>query len=367
MHSLEGIHYLYRHTRLDKDEPFYIGIGTKRRDREAKTNKTEYQRAYAKSGRNSVWKNITVKTDYEVEILLESDNYEFIKQKEVEFITLYGRINKKSGILANLTDGGEGTKGLLVSESTKKLQFLNNNFRRIEKEKYIEKRIGEVFLTNQGYKGVIIECKGSKDCSVTIDDVYTIKNIPYSRIKQVKNPFYKCLSGMGYHGIEKYENTNEKSYQVWNNMVSRAVENDNIICDEWLDYYKFAKWYYENYKPETMKNWRIDKDILIKGNKVYSAKTCCFVPPNFTNIFKTKKEERQGESIGVSKGKNGKYTAITRIDGVSKRFAGYNTNREAYEKYKEVKERQFKDKAIKYKGQISEECFNTIYNYKITE
>ena len=366
MHSLEGIHYLYRHTRLDKDEPFYIGIGTKRRDREAKTNKTEYQRAYAKSGRNNVWKNITVKTDYEVEILLESDNYEFIKQKETEFITLYGRINKKSGILANLTDGGEGVKGMTVSESTKKLQVLNNNFRRIEKEKYIEKRTGEIFITNQGYTVVITKYNNSKDCSILIDGKIEVDNISYCRIKKINNPFHKVLSGIGYFGVGEYKNTNQKSYHIWNNMISRSLENNSIICEEWHNFQNFAQWYENNWKY-WMKGWRIDKDILVKGNKIYSPETCCLTPSEFTNIFKTEESKIERLSTGVRKGKSGKYTAVTRIDGVTVRFSGYSTNEEAYEKYKQVKEKQFKDKAIKYRGQITEECFNAIYNYKITE
>lgn len=48
-----------------------------------------YMRANNKSSRNNFWKRIVKKTEYEVEILLESDDYDFIKQKEVEFIALF--------------------------------------------------------------------------------------------------------------------------------------------------------------------------------------------------------------------------------------------------------------------------------------
>lgn len=102
----EGKHYLYRHIRLDKNEPFYVGIGTKPND-----GKNEYERANLKrvSGRrNQLWNRIDAKTAYRVEIMMESDDYNFIKQKEIEFIALYGRKDLKTGILANLTDGGDG-------------------------------------------------------------------------------------------------------------------------------------------------------------------------------------------------------------------------------------------------------------------
>ena len=104
-----GKYYLYRHIRLDKNEPLYIGIGTK--IYRYKNSHWNYSRAFAKSSRNIVWKRIIAKTNYRVEILLESDDYEFIKQKEVEFIKLYGTINNRTGTLINMTNGGEGTIG----------------------------------------------------------------------------------------------------------------------------------------------------------------------------------------------------------------------------------------------------------------
>ena len=106
-----GKHYLYRHIRLDKNEPFYIGIGTKNiKDFNSNLDSVVYRRAFKKT-RNSLWDNIVNKTPYRVEIILESDDYEFIKEKEKEFIELYGRINCCSGILSNLTKGGDGSVG----------------------------------------------------------------------------------------------------------------------------------------------------------------------------------------------------------------------------------------------------------------
>lgn len=114
------MHYIYRHIRLDKNEPFYIGIGTKL-GKETNSFKNEYYRAFSKQRLDSkIWNLITSKSDYEVEILMESKDYNFIKEKEKEFIKLYGRIDNKTGILANMTDGGDGTLGLFPSDETKK-------------------------------------------------------------------------------------------------------------------------------------------------------------------------------------------------------------------------------------------------------
>ncbi|MEI6186998.1 MAG: NUMOD1 domain-containing DNA-binding protein [Alphaproteobacteria bacterium] len=122
-----GRYYLYRYIRLDSGQPFYIGIGTKRvRLNSFKSNKSEYHRAYY-GKRTHICKNIQNKTIYKIEILLESNDYEFIKEKEKEFIKLYGRIDLKTGCLANMTDGGEGTTNIVVSKSTK-TKISNNSF-----------------------------------------------------------------------------------------------------------------------------------------------------------------------------------------------------------------------------------------------
>lgn len=91
--------YLYRHIRLDKNEPFYIGISNVN---------DEYKRAYKKTCRNKHWTNIIKTTNYDVEILIDDLTIEKAKEKEKEFISLYGRADLGTGCLVNLTDGGDG-------------------------------------------------------------------------------------------------------------------------------------------------------------------------------------------------------------------------------------------------------------------
>lgn len=118
-----GKYYLYRHIRLDTNQPFYVGIGTVYEKDFTKDNmQGAYERAYHKHSRNRFWKFIVEKSEYEVEIMLESDDYEFIKQKEIEFIALYGRRDLKTGILCNLTDGGDGNSG--ISDERRELMSL---------------------------------------------------------------------------------------------------------------------------------------------------------------------------------------------------------------------------------------------------
>jgi hypothetical protein len=91
--------YVYRHIRLDKNEPFYIGIGSD----------MTHKRANERARRSKLWKKIVAKSDYEIEILFNDITFDEAKNKEIEFIRLYGRIDLGNGTLVNLTDGGDGT------------------------------------------------------------------------------------------------------------------------------------------------------------------------------------------------------------------------------------------------------------------
>lgn len=97
--------FIYRHVRHDKNEPFYIGKGTAWQTQVG--YKWYYRRAYDTKLRNRIWKSIVSRTGYDVEIIFTSNDESIINEKEKEFISMYGRINK-GGCLCNLTDGGDG-------------------------------------------------------------------------------------------------------------------------------------------------------------------------------------------------------------------------------------------------------------------
>ena len=109
MRSSKNTWYIYRHVRLDNNEPFYIGIGCK----------VNYERAYSTKVRNKHWKNIVTNSGYDIDILMDGLTKEQAIEKEKEFIKLYGRRDLKTGTLCNLTDGGEGTSGCPVSKEAK--------------------------------------------------------------------------------------------------------------------------------------------------------------------------------------------------------------------------------------------------------
>mgnify|MGYP000952038052 CR=1 FL=1 len=128
--------YVYKHVRLDKNEPFYIGISK---------NNDNYKRSKDKTGRNKIWKRIVKKTEYIVEIVFENDDLNLVNLKETEFIKLYGRIDLGTGTLCNLTDGSEKNCGFVPTTEFKE----NLRKRRLGKkhspEKIKKMRVGVLF------------------------------------------------------------------------------------------------------------------------------------------------------------------------------------------------------------------------------
>jgi hypothetical protein len=122
--------YVYRHIRLDKNEPFYIGI----------SSDDDYSRAYSTDARNPYWHNIIEKTNYEIEIILDNLLWEDACKKEVELIKLYGRKDLKTGTLVNMTNGGEGVFGLIFSKDHRNKISNSNKGKRLNKKCSIEHR-----------------------------------------------------------------------------------------------------------------------------------------------------------------------------------------------------------------------------------
>lgn len=121
--------YLYRHVRLDTGEVFYVGIGFD----------NDFKRSRNTHNRNSFWKNIIDKTDYQIDIMLYDISKSLLFDKEKEFIALYGRRDLGHGTLVNLTNGGEGTLGSKLSEEHK-LKISKSHLGKKFSEESIRKR-----------------------------------------------------------------------------------------------------------------------------------------------------------------------------------------------------------------------------------
>jgi hypothetical protein len=230
--------------------------------------------------------------------------------------------------------------------------------------------VGKTYITNEGYRIKIVEYIGNKLFNVVLDSGEYIYGLRIGSINrgEVKNPFHPSVCGVGYLGQGKY-NTNYKNiYSKWMSMINRCYNVKNVnhdksyrnasVCKEWHNFQNFAQWYEDNWKPH-MEGWHLDKDILLKENKIYSPETCCFVPSE-VNRSVVMNRKNTLLPLGVRKHYK-KYKA-----SISNLHIGvFNTPEEAFEAYKTAKEKYIKEIADKWKEQITEQVYNALINYKV--
>ena len=237
-------------------------------------------------------------------------------------------------------------------------------------------KVGERFVTNEGYVIEVIKYSNYKDCDIKFATGLILYRKNFSSIKSgaIKNPYHPSVHNIGYLGEGKYtpsvNNRLTKIYNTWSSMLERCYCQKYqeryptyvgcSIIKEWECFQNFAKWFEENY----IRDFHLDKDILIKGNKIYSPKTCCFVPVEI-NILLIKNNSKRGSlAIGVSK--NGtKFQATISKGTIREHLGTFETSEEAFEAYKITKEEYIKELADKWREQITEQVYQALINYKV--
>jgi hypothetical protein len=238
-----------------------------------------------------------------------------------------------------------------------------------------KEKIGETFISSQGEVIRVVEYFNPQNCTIIFNEKDIFYNKVYGNVKKgsVKNPNYPNIFNIGFIGDgiykSRYKGKLTKEYSSWKNMLSRCYDGKNptyrdiTICDEWKCFQNFAKWSYENYKSH-MEKWNLDKDILIKENKVYSPKTCCFVPHEINMLFVKSEKTRGNLPIGVTKNHK-RYQATIGIDRGRVNLGTYGTPKEAFQAYKIGKEEYIKEIADKWKPQITRETYQALINHRV--
>ena len=233
-----------------------------------------------------------------------------------------------------------------------------------------------------GYEMKIIKYDGVNDIIVEFQDEYKTKvHTTYQCFKkgEVKNPFYKSIYNIGYLGKGKYNTKAHKEiYRIWFNMLDRCYNPytinkhlsyiDCFIYDEWLCFQNFAKWWEENTYNCNNERMHLDKDILIKNNKIYSPETCLIVPQRINCLFVNRKRDRGDLPIGCTLHKQSNQIRVRCNTLEKEKFLGYfpiNKSFQAFTCYKVFKENYIKQIADEYKDLIPIKLYYALYNYKI--
>ena len=199
------------------------------------------------------------------------------------------------------------------------------------------------------------------------------------KIGKVKDPYSPSVFGVGVVGT-KYPITisgrNTKEYDLWKSMVRRCYSDKYQkkyptyegckVSDNFKSYEYFYEWCNKQIGFGN-KGFDLDKDLLVKGNKVYSEYSCIFLP-NEINLLLTKRTASRGNHlIGVYYHKRGKVfmAQVSKNKGKQEKLGSFNTELEAFNAYKIAKESFVKEQANKWKGQIDERACNALMNYTV--
>lgn len=194
----------------------------------------------------------------------------------------------------------------------------------------------------------------------------------------VRDPLGKNFSGVGYIGLGKYKTmvnwVRPTYYTRWESMISRCYSEteskdrliyaDCLVEESWRNLQNYAKWYTEH--PYRNDSWEIDKDILFKGNKVYSEDTCIFVPKYINTMFTKCNKWRGDLPLGVYPvGKNGyKMICSDSLDGKVS-ISGFKSVESAFAAYKDTKEKIIKKVANIYKPELEPRAYEALIKYQV--
>ena len=195
----------------------------------------------------------------------------------------------------------------------------------------------------------------------------------------VKDPYLPSVYGVGILGakyLAKINGVITKEYDLWHSMLERCYSDNSKkkyptyesceVSDKFKSYEYFYEWCNKQIGFSNQ-SWQLDKDLLIKGNKVYSEDSCIFIPQEINTLL-TKSTASRGEHlIGVHWCKQGKAfkAQISKNKGKREHLGYFKTEIEAFNAYKQAKEDFVKEQANKWKSQIDLRAYEALMNYQV--
>jgi len=179
------------------------------------------------------------------------------------------------------------------------------------------------------------------------------------------------VHGVGWVDVEVTAN-NKAAYEVWRHMLRRACADElkkrkpsysiTTVSEEWKTFSNFLKFYTGEYKE----GCHLDKDILVADNKVYSAATCCFVPPAINGLVVNLVNDRKGAYYDKNKNK---YRSSISIEGKTKNLGNYDSVEDAQKAYLSAKKihvinvaKEYLDRGL-ISARVSEALISKVSNW----
>ena len=245
--------------------------------------------------------------------------------------------------------------------------------------------VGRVCKSKSSGDFKIVKYNDSKDVEIQFSKTGYEATAELGSIRNgnVKDPYSPSVCGVGVLGTKYQINVNgviTEEYVLWKSMLRRCY-NDTFKkkrptyegCEASENFKSFEYFYEWCHKQIGFDNdgngnpFQLDKDLLVKGNKVYSEYSCIFLP-NEINSLLTKRTASRGEYlIGVcwNKTANAFVSQVNKNKGKSEHLGFFKTELEAFNAYKKAKESFIKEQANKWKGKIDDRAYNALMNYQV--
>lgn len=164
---------------------------------------------------------------------------------------------------------------------------------------------------------------------------------------------------------------------VWRQMKHRAnawTYDDRFksyygcsYSEEWEEYNNFRDWYLSHMYNTYGEGLCLDKDLLIKGNRVYSPSTCCLIPHRINTSISTRRKGKNGLPPGVTRNpyNYNQYLVSVSFDGISIR-GKFDNKEDAFKFYKDQKEKNIKALAKYYIDILPEYIYDALLRYSIS-
>ncbi len=244
------------------------------------------------------------------------------------------------------------------------------------------KYLNKTYTNKQGLNYKIVHYNTYYDITILFDSGY-IKSATMKEVKRnaIKDKLSPSVYGVGIVGIRYNTNVDGKhttEYGTWKNMLRRCYSekgrhkfqsyDDCTVSENFKKYSYFYEWVNKQVGFNTVDDmgniFQLDKDLLSKGNKIYSETTCVFLPLEINIALAIKDSKHKKFHVGVRKNHN-KYEVTCRINSKSTYLGTFNTEIEAFNAYKQAKENYLKELANKWKDKIDERAYDALMNYQV--
>ena len=195
----------------------------------------------------------------------------------------------------------------------------------------------------------------------------------------VKDRYLPSVYGVGVIGDKYPSKVNgvlTKEYKLWTSMLVRCYsdnskkKNPTYEGCEVSNNFKSYEYFYEWCNKQVgfgVEGFELDKDLLIKGNKVYSEDSCVFIPTEINSLLVKRENMRGKYLIGVHwcNTKKAFVAQVSRNKGMQEHLGLFKTEIEAFNTYKTAKEAFVKEQANKWKSQIDERAYEALMGYTV--